>query len=591
MRALFPFFSQSHINTDITYLDSAATTHKLNSVIDATTLFYSQGYATVNRSSYDLAMAATSRYEATREAVKSFLGSHSSDQIIYTSGATQSINIIASGLQKSDLKGHRVLVMASEHHANLLPWQQLCQRFDLQLDVFTLSANACFDNDTRTRLLSAINDDIAIIAVAHVSNLLGNIYPVDAICEKAANCNAISVIDGTQAVAHLPIDVQSMQCDFYVCSAHKMYGPTGLGILYGKTSRLQRLSPSQFGGEMIKTASYQSFELQPSPLKFEAGTGNIAGIIGFEPAVVFLQENILNIQQHEIALYRYATRRLSEFEDIVTLGNDPFAVKEQASVGIIAFVHKHIATHDLVASLYQQNIAVRAGQHCAIPMMKTLGIESCVRLSLACYNNNADIDAFVRALSVSITLNDSTLQSSINSNIESHKKPHTLGAAANIDQDSKNKQAQHVRYAQIVYDAKGWDNKYRQLLLLSKHLEVLELEYRTEQYQVSGCESALWIMRDPFTQLTIANHQDTLTQIISEKRNALTLKAYSSSKVIRGILLLLIEKTQTLTLDQIVQFDFINYLDELGLSQYFSAGRRDGIANVIKEIKRLANIT
>jgi cysteine desulfurase/selenocysteine lyase len=545
MREHFPFFDHQTPEKDsselLIYLDSAATTQKLSTVIKRTSDFYTHEYATVNRASYPLANRASQQYEQVRSLTASFINAKSSDNIIFTSGATQSINVVANGLHSKMLNGNKIVVLASEHHANLLPWQQLCKKCDMKLSIIQLAEHGKWTESQEEELLAEIDESTAIVAMAHVSNLLGNIYPIQKACQQAKQVNALSVIDGTQAVAHLEVDVQAIDCDCYVFSAHKMYGPTGLGVLYCKSSIAADLNPSQFGGEMITDASFYSFELQTAPLKFETGTGNLAAVLGFTPAIKFLKQNIEQIIQHEKSLYQYALNQIQLLDKVELIGN------QQNSIGIISFCVKARSTMDIANALYQQNIACRAGMHCAIPLLKSLGIDDCLRLSLACYNNKADIDAFINALKVAISLQE-----------EGELTHHESIETSSVIESTV------LPIASKVTIAGTWDNKYRQLLLASKHLKSASPALCTTESEVMGCETQVWITKD---------------------REGY--KAVAKSKIIKGILAVLFEKAETLTDEDLLDFNFIAYLSDLGLIKYFSQGRKDGVSNAIKRIKAL----
>jgi cysteine desulfurase/selenocysteine lyase len=553
MREHFPFFEHQTPDKDSSelpiYLDSAATTQKLSRVIKRTSDFYTHEYATVNRSSYPLANRASQQYEQVRSLTSSFINAKSSDNIIFTSGATQSINVVANGLHSKMLNGNKIVVLASEHHANLLPWQQLCKKCDMKLSIIQLAEHGKWTESQEEALLDEIDESTAIVAMAHVSNLLGNIYPIQKACQRAKRVNALSVIDGTQAVAHLKVDVQAIDCDCYVFSAHKMYGPTGLGILYCKSSIAANLNPSQFGGEMITDANFHSFEMHAAPLKFETGTGNLAAVLGFAPAIEFVNQNIDQIIQHEKSLYQYALNQIQLLDKIELIGN------QQNSIGIISFCVKARSTMDIANALYQQNIACRAGTHCAIPLLKSLGIDDCLRLSLACYNNKADIDAFINALKVAINLQD-----------EGEHSHHELGELTHHEsvEASSVIESTALPIASKVSAAATWDNKYRQLLLASKHLKSTSSALCTTESEVMGCETQVWITKD---------------------REGY--KAVAKSKIIKGILAVLFEKAETLTDEDLLEFNFIAYLSDLGLIKYFSQGRKDGVSNAIKRIKAL----
>lgn len=546
MREQFPYFEKSPLHSDLErpiYLDNAATTQKLRTVIERTCEFYSNEYATVNRSSYPLANRASRYYEEVRQLTADLINAESSAEVIFTSGATQSLNIVASGLRASQLNGSKLVILESEHHANLLPWQQLCKRHNLNLCVIKLAEQGTWTQEQENNLLNAIDEDTAIVAMAHVSNLLGNIYPVEKVCIKARRMKALSIIDGTQAIAHLHVDVKAIGCDCYVFSSHKMYGPTGLGILYCRFSLAENLYPSQFGGEMITDVTFEAFDMQPPPLKFETGTGNIAAIIGFKPAVLFLAQHIANIIEHERALYEYALAKICQIQGVQVLGN------RDNSIGIISFIADSYSIVDIANALYQQNIACRVGTHCAIPLMKGLGLDNCIRLSIGCYNNEADIDEFSSALANAIALNNDKISTDQDLN-QSSLVDYTL---------------RELTLATKVLRASSWDNKHRQLLLASKQLSILDVDSCSADAEVLGCETQVWILR----------------------KNGLY-QAQAKSKIIKGILAILFEKADSLSNDSLLTFDFFDYLHSLGLAKYFSSGRKDGISNAIKRIKDLA---
>jgi cysteine desulfurase/selenocysteine lyase len=567
----FPFFTNK---PEQVYLDSAATTQKHQSVIKAVNDYHCLSSATVHRSAYAIANEATLLYEQARDSTAQLINSPTVEQIVFNSGATESINTIASGLQSHMINGRKILILASEHHANILPWQQLSKRLGLSIEVVNLSAQGQFTQPEYDAFVKQLNTNVAILAMAHVSNALGNIYPVAEICRLARQRDILSVIDGTQAIAHMPVDVDSMGCDFYVFSGHKMYAPTGVGVMYGKSKCLEDLLPLRLGGEMITRVSFTDAEYQLPPLKFEGGTPNVAGVIGLGAAAKFLTLNILAIQQHEISLFKLLSSGLEKREGIRLFGNVNACIqykgKQQSqhsadlalghSIGLQSFIFNNHHLYDAAASLYQKNIALRVGHHCAMPLMNVLNIAGTMRVSIGCYTTEQDIQRFLQAL-------DNTL-AELDQNVDCRVSLKPKQQEVNSCRDEE------LAIAFKVKQAQGWDNQYRQLLLASKALKVLPVEMRTNENAVFGCESDLWI----------AYYDQQLC-------------AYSQSKIIRGILALLIEKVTQMTVTlagksvshknnaDAAGFDYFVYLTDLNLTPFFSVGRRDGIQNAISSIK------
>ncbi|MDT0594173.1 aminotransferase class V-fold PLP-dependent enzyme [Glaciecola petra] len=555
-RQEFPFFENIKLDSTpptTVYLDSAATSQRINCAMTASENYYRQYNANVHRGAYELAQKATKVYEQARSNIAEFIGSNDSSTLVFTSGATEALNLIANGLTQNMLNGKQIVVCESEHHANLLPWQVLAKRFNLKLTRIPLAENGQFGEEQLQYAKSLITEDVALLAIAHASNALGNIYPVETLCHLAKSANAISVIDGTQAAAHLDINVTNINCDFYVLSGHKMYAGTGVGVLYGRFALLRLLTPSKVGGEMISHASFDNFEAQEPPLKFEAGTPNIAGVLSMTEAASFCRANLKAIQSHENALVNYLYSQLSSFKHMQIYGN------EQNSLPIVAFNLLPFHCNDLASYLATEGIAVRAGHHCCMPLMQTLKIEGCVRVSIACYNTFQDVDDFIAALrrfveymTVSDKENLST-QTTTSTGSDLH-----ISTEAHTSCSDTEKQL-------LAID--NWNEKHRQLLLISRHLPILPPQARTEINKVSGCESSVWL----------ASYKGPA--------NNYRFLAYSNSKIIRGLLFVILDKINTLNTQTIAEFDIEMYLTYLGLFKFFSKGRRDGIRQVIRRIQ------
>ncbi|MBI5346008.1 MAG: SufS family cysteine desulfurase [Chlamydiae bacterium] len=387
IRKDFPFFA----TTDFVYFDSAATTHKPKSVIDALSNFYQKDYATVHRAIYDLSLNATEQYDATRVAVKKFLNAKDESEIIFTRGATDGLNMVALSFGRKFInQNDEIIVTEMEHHSNLVPWQMLALEKKAVLKVIPIDDNADLKLDEFQKLLT---NKTKIVCVGHVANSTGTVNPIKEIIKMAHQKGAKVLVDGAQAIAHLPVDVQDLDVDFYAFSSHKMYGPNGVGILYGKYELLDQMPPVQGGGDMIEKVTLQTTTYQKPPLRFEAGTPTIAEVIAFKTAIDYIEalgrENIL---AYEKELLTYATKKIKEIEGIKIIGQ----AKEKGA--ILSFVVDNIHALDVGTLLNTKKIAVRTGHHCAQPTMQRFNISSTTRASFAIYNTLEEVDYFIQSL-------------------------------------------------------------------------------------------------------------------------------------------------------------------------------------------------
>lgn len=380
-RAEFAFFDQ---HPDWVYLDNAATMHKPAAVVAAEAEFYQTFNANVHRGAHQLSQQATQLFEQARDTVGAYLNTRCREEIIWCSGATAALNQLAFGLCGTVLRaGDRVLISALEHHANIVPWQFHCQHHGIELDVIPLTADHQLDQAEFQRLLAL---QPKVVSVAQVSNALGHIQPVAKMVQLAKAAGAITVIDGAQGIVLQQPDVQQLDCDFYVFSGHKIYGPTGIGVLYGRLAALELLRPLLYGGEMIKQVSFQSTTLNQLPYRLEAGTPNIAGAIGLAAALRWLQQwDHGAMARHKQQLLQQLYQGLQRFSGIELLS------QSSDNAGIVAFNITAEHHSDVAALLDQQQIAVRAGTHCAMPLFTTMGKTGAVRLSLAAYNTPQEI--------------------------------------------------------------------------------------------------------------------------------------------------------------------------------------------------------
>lgn len=375
----------------LVYLDNAATTQKPTVVLEALRSYYETDNANVHRGVHTLAERATSQYEASRQLVADFIKAKSSKEVIFTRGTTTSLNWVARFAEQVLTAGDEVLVSVMEHHANIIPWQQVCQKTGAKL-VYAYLKHGQLD---MTDLAQKLTPKTKFVSLAHVSNVLGCINPIKEIAELVHANGAYLVVDGAQSIPHLPIDVQELDCDFFAFSAHKMYGPTGLGILYGKEELLHQMEPIEFGGEMIEFVYEQSATWKGLPWKFEAGTPHIAGAIGLAAAVSYLQDiGMTEVQAHEADLVAYILPKLRAIEGLTLYGPE----QPENRAGVIAFNLDGLHPHDLATALDYEGVAVRAGHHCAQPLLSYLNVSATVRASFSLYNTREDCDRLVDAI-------------------------------------------------------------------------------------------------------------------------------------------------------------------------------------------------
>ncbi len=392
-RADFPAIAALQ-RQDQTYLDSAATTQKPQALLDALTHYYANGAANVHRAQHLPGAHATQAFEDSRKKVGQWLNSGDSGQIVFTHGATSALNLLAYGLEHRFSQGDQIVVSALEHHANLLPWQQLAQRRGLELVVLPLDSQGLIDLEAAAGL---IGSRTRLVALSQLSNVLGAWQPLPALLAMARQHGALSVIDGAQGVVHGRHDLQALDCDFYVFSSHKLYGPDGLGVLHGRHDALQRLRHWQFGGEMVQDADYHAASFRPAPLGFEAGTPPIASVIGLGASLDYLATlDQSAVHTHEAALHAQLLQGLQVRKGIRLLG--------APQVALASFVVEGVHNADLAHLLTDQGIAVRAGHHCAMPLLKRLGLPGAIRVSLGLYNDSADLERFFEALDQALDL-------------------------------------------------------------------------------------------------------------------------------------------------------------------------------------------
>ncbi|NQU33372.1 MAG: cysteine desulfurase [Bacteroidetes bacterium] len=392
----FPILSQKVHNKPLIYFDNGATTQKPWEVINRISEYYKTENSNVHRGTHYLSQVATDHFENARKYISEFIGASNQRELIFTKGATESINLVATAMSDYINPDDEIIITAMEHHSNMVPWQQLCLKRKANLKHLTIQPDGSLDLNKLERLISP---STKLLAISHISNVLGTINPIKEIVRIAHKHNIPVLVDGAQAIAHIKVDVQELDCDFYAFSAHKAYGPMGMGALYGKAEWLDRLSPYQFGGEMISTVSFSKTTFNEIPYKFEAGTPDVAGALGMEAGLRYIDKlGIDNIRKHEDELLEYATAKVQELEGVSVIGesNDKTAVLSIVIEGIHPF--------DLGTLLDQMGIAVRTGNHCAQPLMSCLNISGTLRASFGLYNTKDEVDIFIVGLKKAVSM-------------------------------------------------------------------------------------------------------------------------------------------------------------------------------------------
>ncbi len=391
IRADFPILKQKIRNKPLVYLDNAATSQKPQVVIDSIVKMYSCDYSNVHRGVHTLSERATAAYEGAREKVKNFINAESTKEIVFVRGATEAINLVAQTFGKANIKaGDEILITTMEHHSNIVPWQMLCEETGAVLKVAPINLQGELIIEQFMELLT---EKTRLVSIVHMSNALGTINPVDEIIAAAHNTGAKVLLDGAQAIPHMPVDVQALDCDFYVFSGHKLYAPSGIGVLYGKQQLLEAMPPYQGGGDMIRKVTFEETEYNSLPYKFEAGTPSIADTVGLGAALDYLSEiGMVEIAAYEAELLTYATEQARQIKGLKIIG-------EASQKGaILSFVLDKIHPHDIGTMLDSLGIAIRAGHHCAMPVMDFFQVPATARASFAIYNTKQEIDSLMKGI-------------------------------------------------------------------------------------------------------------------------------------------------------------------------------------------------
>ena len=528
----FPLFSQEE-NRSLIYLDNAATTQKPQCVIDAIVDFYLHENGNANRASHRLARAATAMVEGVRQQAADFLGAASKSEIVFTTGATAGINLLASGLTASLNKDDEVLLSIAEHHANLVPWQVASKAQNLQL---------VFCDHELSNIKNKITDKTKIISILAASNALGKKHSLVLFQEiKQQYPNIILIIDASQVVGHGVINVQDNFCDFLVCSAHKFYGPTGIGLLYGRREQLLKLKPNKFGGEMIKKVGLYSSSYTDAPYVFEAGTSSLAAIAGLGACITYLiKEDVAAIAKYENQLTSYLHKKLvkltnaySELTLLTTADNN---------IGIAAMASSQCSMADIGFWLDEMDVAVRVGDHCTQPLLESLGLESILRVSIAAYNTFDDVDNLCKYLEEFLKEDKNAI-----------KKIKEV-----MSDDQNYSLVNHTNLLAL----KSWKERYKKILMSGKLVTTKEY-LRKDKNLLTGCESKLWINVDK----KLSSDDDTIYFFTMD----------SDSSIVKGLANLILCRVNGKSKKQIADINFDLYFDELGLKKYLSESRVSGV--------------
>jgi len=556
IRTQFPILQSTAHGHPLVYLDNGATTQKPRQVIDAISRYYESENANIHRGVYQLSQTATHLYEEARRKVAAFINAAEDKEIIFTRGTTEGINLVAQAWGREFLKpGDEVVISAMEHHSNIVPWQMICQATGAQLRVIPMNdAGELLMNDY-ARLLGG---KTKFVAVTHLSNSLGTINDVNEIIRLAHAAGAKVLIDGAQWVAHYPTDVQAMDADFYVFSGHKLFGPTGIGVLYGKREILDAMPPWQGGGDMIESVTFEKTTYADLPNKFEAGTPNIAGAVGLGAAIDFVRSlDFSAMHAHEQALLDYATAELKKIPGLRIIGT---AAKKGS---LISFVidHPPIGSYDIGVALDRQGIAVRTGHHCCQPVMDRLNIPATARASFAMYNTRADVDALAKALS--------TLVVSESANRPAPSQPALHGEIRFPKPSADSPDAAAAELIEFFDFLPDWDARMHEVVGFGTHLPAMPLELKSEATRVHGCQSTVHLFG-------------------VRRGDRLDFLADSDAALVKGLIGILQRVYAGQKAKDVLAFDIEKFLHRIGLEDHLSMGRRNGLEGMIKKIRELA---
>lgn len=559
VRGDFPILAEKIHGKPLIYLDNAATTQKPRAVLEALRHYYEHENANVHRAVHVLSERATEAYESARITVQKFLGAPCLREIIFTRGTTDAINLVAQSFGRLHVHpGDEVLVTELEHHSNIVPWQMLCKEKAASLRVVPINDAGELRLDELERLLTP---QTRILALAHVSNALGTINPIKEIISLAHQKGVPVLVDGAQAVPHLAVNVLDLDCDFYVFSGHKVYGPTGSGALYGKPEHLELMPPYQGGGDMIRTVSFAKTTYNELPYKFEAGTPNIAGAIGLGAALEYVEElGRESIAAHEHHLLEQATNRLRDIPGVRIIGT----ARNKAAVLSFIVEDPPLSALDVGTQLDLEGIAIRTGHHCCMPLMERLSIPGTARASFAMYNTLAEVDRFAAVLAK--VVGDS----------RARNRPVLASAEGELvfpEAAAESPQQAADELAEVFDFLDDWSDRYQHLIELGEKLPPMPAVLKTEGNRVYGCQSTVYMYarKKPGTA------------------DGVEFLADSDADLVRGLLALLQKVYSGQSASQIVDFDVHGFFARLGLDKNLTLGRRNGLAEMVKRVQTFAS--
>jgi len=530
LRSEFPILATRVGRESLVYLDNAATTQKPRTVIDSQSNYYRRQNANVHRAAHALAAEATSAYEAARQKIARWLNVPA-NTLIWTRGATESINLVAQAWLEPRLKvDDRILLLVSNHHANILPWQQIARRCGAHLDVVALLPDGNLDMEQYRSLLAR---QPKMVALSHVSNALGTVYPVKEMIAQAQAAGAWTLVDGAQALPHFDIDLAELNCDFYLFSGHKTFAPTGIGVLYGRYELLEQMQPWQTGGEMIEHVSFNETRFAAPPLRFEAGTPNIAGAIGLGAAIDYLSSiDRVAFESHEQRLLALCVDGLKSIADVSLLPSG------QQQVALTSCTFKQLQVNDVATYLDSRGIAVRAGHHCAQPLMQALGIDSSLRISLAFYNTQAEVERLLEALDQFCSNTQVTVRGS------------------------------QAELLEQVYSANDWQSRFSALMGLASKLKA-DPALQQEQFEVQGCATRTWM------DLQLSDS------------GRLQLRTEAQSRVMKGLLYLIADRVNGRKPSEIEPARIKQELIDLGFASQLTQTRGNALMTLFNHLERL----
>lgn len=559
IRSDFPILATEMAGHPLIYLDNGATTQKPRAVLDALVRYYTHDNANIHRGLYELSQRSTDAFEQARQKVADFLHAPASRECIFVRGTTEGINLVASSWSQIHLReGDEVLVTGLEHHSNIVPWQMACERSGAELKVLYPNEEGKLDLGQLPRLLSSRTK---MVAIQHVSNALGTIHDVASIARAAREVGATVLVDGAQWVGHQPTDVQALGCDFYVFSGHKLYGPTGIGVLWGRQELLEIMPPYQGGGDMIETVAFEQTRYASLPNRFEAGTPDIAGAVGLAAAIDYLQAiGFDEIAKHEDDLLDYATAQLEPIAGLRIVG------RSHPKAAVISFVLEQpsIAPMDIALALSQKGIAVRTGHHCCMPLMGQLEVTGTCRVSMAMYNTRREIDRLAAVLAQLVQARSTTASAD--------GKPNTATELSFATASAASVAAAAEELADEFLEFDDRESKTELLMELGQELPHDFEALKAISTPVQGCMSEVYLVGRP-----MRNHPERFE-----------FSADSNAEIVRGLIAVLQKIFSGQLAEDIVDYDIEAFFRHIGLDQFISTQRRSGLDGMIRRIRSLA---